>query len=168
MNIFFLRHGGGFVRKGSICIKLPGKHRHFFGHPRPSCSHQTHSPPRRLLFLWVPVDNTISLLPAITPYELICHRCLWPYPESCVFFPQSTMKASWRTCRYAKYSKCDSCIHRKNEKLSACLASCQTTVCFAPLSVNSSHVCLCSEVQDPCSANEAIPQRKPAQKDALC
>lgn len=38
---------------------------------------------------------------------------------------------------------------------------------FAPLRVDSSRVCVCSEVQDPWSANEAVPQRKPPQKDAL-
>lgn len=48
--------------------------------------------------------------------------------------PQSTMRAWWRLCRYAKHSKCDVCVHKKNEKLSACSASCQTIPLFFPLS----------------------------------
>lgn len=48
--------------------------------------------------------------------------------------PQSTMRAWWRICRYAKHSKCDICVHKKNEKLSARSASRQTIPLFFPLS----------------------------------
>lgn len=76
------------------------------------------------------------------------------------FSPQSTMRPWWRTCRYAKHSQCDFCIHKKNENLSACLVSRQTipfSLCFVLIL----HFCVCSEVQDLWSTNEAVPQRKP-------
>lgn len=52
--IFFLfRYGGGYMPKSSIYIRLPAKHRRLHCDPRPSRSHQTHSPPWRFLLLWV-------------------------------------------------------------------------------------------------------------------
>jgi len=83
------------------------------------------------------------------------------------FSPQSTMRAWWRTCRYAKYSKCDFCVDMKNERLSACLVSRQTKP-FSLRCVLILLCCVCSEVQDRWPANEALPQRKPPQEDALC
>lgn len=82
------------------------------------------------------------------------------------FSPQSTMRAWWRTCRYAKYSQCDFCIDKKNERLSACLASGQT-IPLPPCCVLILLCCVCSEVQDRWPANEAVPQRKPPQEVAL-
>ncbi len=51
--------------KGVICVFLHGQHWWLCCHPRPGCSHQTQSPPRELLFLWVPVDN--AQLPSFFP-----------------------------------------------------------------------------------------------------
>ena len=82
------------------------------------------------------------------------------------FSPQSTMRAWWRTCRYAKYSQCDICMDKKNEKLSACLTSGQT-IPFCLCCVLILLCCVCSEVQDRWPANEAVPQRKPPQEVAL-
>lgn len=161
---FFHRHGGGFMWKGIICVNLPGQHWWLCCHPRPGCSHQTQSPPRELLFLWVPVNKTPNFPPSqlSTQFQFVC----WPCPVLC-FSPQSTMRAWWRTCRYAKHSKCDFCIDKKNEKLSACLVSGQT-IPFSLRCVLILLFCVCSEVQDRWPANEAVPQRKPPQKDALC
>lgn len=103
---------------------------------------------------------------SVTQCQFVCNPYGWPCPALC-FSPQSTMRAWWRTCRYAKYSKCDFCIDKKNEKLSACLASRQT-IPFSLRCVLILLFCVCSEVQDRWPANEAVPQRKPPQKDALC
>lgn len=55
-----------------------------------------------------------------------------------------------------------SVLTRENEKLSAWSAPRQTKAGALILLC-----CVCSEVQDPWPANEAVPQRKPAQKAAL-
>lgn len=112
------------------------------------------------------ITPDFPFLPALQHHLVsVCVKPVWLTLSLC-FPPQLTMRVWWRTCRYAKYSKCDFCVDKKKERLSACLTSRQTFP-FSPC-CGLTLCCVCSKVQDRWPANEAVPQRKPPQKDALC